>query len=359
MNKKLLSVIVIAVVLIATIVTISSCTNDGQTVIPHLHTYEKVDVTAPTCIAKGYTTYQCSACGHQIRREFVDINESNHFWRHSHTIEATCSEYGYDVQKCEYCGINQYVNFTKPVHVMDNGEVIMEECNGKIVIGYTCKICGIYSETVEDTFATEDGNVAHRCDNLIVVAATDNRSGYSVYECDCHRYSLEKFDFVAPHNAKWFTFETFTNYSKGETLECSVRGQMSISDEHIVIPYDYMGSPVTEIAISAFQYATNLKSITVPHNIVYIGDHAFYNATKLEKIIYEGTISQWKAMAKKFGANWAPSNAVDSPASVADALENDYFYIECSDGRLYMDGSILLNHENANERFIPARITVK
>lgn len=360
MNKKLFAIIIIAVLLIATIVTLSACDEKEQTITDHLCTYTKVDVTAPTCISRGYTTYKCSSCGYQIRRDFVDIDETKHFWKYSHTIDPTCVEYGYDVHKCEYCGDNRYLNLTKPVHVINDGEVVMEECNGKIVVGYTCNICGVYNEQIKDVFeSAENGTVAHRCDNLVTVPASDNRSGYDVYECDCHRYSSEKTNFVAPHNAKYFTFEVFTNYSKGEVLECSVRGKMSISDTHITIPYDYMGVPVTEIAISAFQYATNLKSITIPHNVVYIGAFAFYNATELEKIVYEGTITQWKTIMKNFGDNWAPSNATTSPTSARDALANDYFYIECSDGRLYMDGSILLDHGNVDERFIPVRINIK
>ena len=53
---------------------------------------------------------------------------------------------------------------------------------------------------------------------------------------------------------------------------------------------------VTSIGGSAFRSCTSLTSVTIGNSVTSIGDYVFKNCEKLEKIVYTGTLSQWRAI---------------------------------------------------------------
>ncbi|MBO5907407.1 MAG: leucine-rich repeat domain-containing protein [Clostridia bacterium] len=54
--------------------------------------------------------------------------------------------------------------------------------------------------------------------------------------------------------------------------------------EEIVIPSTYEGKSVSQILEKGFSGCSNLKYITIPQSITFIGDYAFEDCSKLEKI---------------------------------------------------------------------------
>ena len=70
----------------------------------HTHSY-KSTVTAPTCTAKGYTTYQCS-CGDSYRDNYTEaLGHSYGDW--VTTREATTEEEGQQTRTCSRCGATE------------------------------------------------------------------------------------------------------------------------------------------------------------------------------------------------------------------------------------------------------------
>lgn len=70
----------------------------------HTHSY-KSTVTAPTCTAKGYTTYQCS-CGDNYRDNYTEaLGHSYGDW--VTTREATTEEEGQQTRTCSRCGATE------------------------------------------------------------------------------------------------------------------------------------------------------------------------------------------------------------------------------------------------------------
>lgn len=59
---------------------------------------------------------------------------------------------------------------------------------------------------------------------------------------------------------------------------------------------------VPSIENAAFAYCDSLTEVTIPASVTSIGAHAFYRCPSLEKIIFEGTKEQWKAVDK--GSKW-------------------------------------------------------
>lgn len=63
---------------------------------------------------------------------------------------------------------------------------------------------------------------------------------------------------------------------------------MYLSEEcDVVIPSEYNGLPVTEIAPLVFWNPEYLKSLTIPATVTYICDYAFSDCTNLERVIFE------------------------------------------------------------------------
>lgn len=89
-------------------------------------------------------------------------------------------------------------------------------------------------------------------------------------------------------------------------------------EEALVVP-----EGITAINKYAF-YANNISSISIPQSLIEIGESAFIACGELEKIYYDGTISQWNLIV--LGENWKDK-------------ERDYT-IYCTDGTIAKDGTI-------------------
>ncbi len=68
------------------------------------HLYD-VTVHAPTCIADGYTGYECQYCGFGTKSNFVSHEGITHVWERStkHDVQATCAKEGYTAEYCPLC----------------------------------------------------------------------------------------------------------------------------------------------------------------------------------------------------------------------------------------------------------------
>ena len=83
----------------------------------HVHDYKAV-VTAPTCIAAGYTTYTCT-CGDSYKDEIVPALGHNY---NTVVTDPSCVENGYTTYTCTRCG-DEYVDNEKAAlgHVFKDG----------------------------------------------------------------------------------------------------------------------------------------------------------------------------------------------------------------------------------------------
>ena len=144
------------------------------------HSYTAA-VTAPTCTEKGYTTYTCTACGdHYTANEVAALG---------HDYEAvvtapTCTEDGYTTYTCRNCGDRRTGHV---VSVLGHSYECTENGNDRI---YTCTRCGdTYTEailpTVEVklqpgetyTFHTEDAAVTESADPAVAATTIEALSG--------------------------------------------------------------------------------------------------------------------------------------------------------------------------------------
>ena len=174
----------------------------------HIHSYQEVSRTAPTCTEDGVTTYRCETCGDTY-------TETTPATGHSYTAAVTaptCTEKGYTTYTCTACGDHytanevaalghDYAETTVPATCTENGSVT-----------HTCTRCGnSYTETLPATghtytvsgseaTCTEGGKTVHTCTvcgdtytettparghdyKAVVTAPTCTEKGYTTYTC--------------------------------------------------------------------------------------------------------------------------------------------------------------------------------
>ena len=152
------------------------------------HAYEAV-VTAPTCTAKGYTTYTCSACGDSyVADETEMVAHTPAAAVVENRVESTCTAAGsYDeVVYCSVCN-TELSRETKALALAAHteGAVVVENevaatctAEGSYENVVYCSVCN--TELSRDTVTVD--KVAHDYD-AVVTAPTCTEEGYTTYTC--------------------------------------------------------------------------------------------------------------------------------------------------------------------------------
>ena len=162
-----------------------------------VHEYTDI-VTAPTCTAKGYTTYTC-ACGESYKDNYV--NALGHdFGEWAAQVEATCTEAGTDIRFCSRCDAIETRGVKALGHDWSEWETIKDRtCTEK---GEQQRICGRCGETETKELSPSGHSLWNGmctiCGNLVEpdehehlfsvkekVEATCTADGYTIYVCKC------------------------------------------------------------------------------------------------------------------------------------------------------------------------------
>ena len=231
----------------------------------HVHSYQEVSRTAPTCTEDGVTTYRCETCGDTY-------TETTPATGHSYTAAVTtptCTEKGYTTYTCTVCGDHytanevaalghDYAETTVPATCTENGSVT-----------HTCTRCGnSYTETLPATghtytvsgseaTCTEGGKTVHTCTvcgdtytettpalghdyKAVVTSPTCTEKGYTTYTCKrCgEHYTADEVaalghDYKAVVTAPTCTEKGYTTYT------CKRCGDHYTADEVAALGHDY------------------------------------------------------------------------------------------------------------------------
>ena len=191
------------------------------------HSYTAA-VTAPTCTEKGYTTYPCTACGdHYTANEVAALG---HDYAET-TVPATCTENGSVTHTCTRCG-NSYTETlpaTGHTYTVSGSEATCTE-GGKTV--HTCTVCG-------DTYTETTPALGHDY-KAVVTAPTCTEKGYTTYTCKrCgDTYTADEVaalghDYKAVVTAPTCTEKGYTTYT------CATCGDHYTADEVAARGHDY------------------------------------------------------------------------------------------------------------------------
>ena len=191
------------------------------------HSYTAA-VTAPTCTEKGYTTYTCTACGdHYTANEVAALG---HDYAET-TVPATCTENGSVTHTCTRCG-NSYTETlpaTGHTYTVSGSEATCTE-GGKTV--HTCTVCG-------DTYTETTPALGHDY-KAVVTSPTCTEKGYTTYTCKrCgDHYTADEVaarghDYKAVVTAPTCTEDGYTTYT------CRNCGDHYTADEVAALGHDY------------------------------------------------------------------------------------------------------------------------
>lgn len=113
---------------------------DSITIPTEGHNYE-TEITEPTCMARGYTTYTCTKCGDSYIGDYVNAIEHN-FGEWVVTKAATCIETGIETRYCSYDSTHTE---TRPIDKIDHCyryQVVIEPtCTSPGQGVYICENC--------------------------------------------------------------------------------------------------------------------------------------------------------------------------------------------------------------------------
>ena len=187
------------------------------------HSYETT-VTAPTCTAKGYTTYTCSKCGDSYTGDETQATDhSLGDW--VQTKEPTCSAKGKEKRECVNCDYFETREVDTVAHSYET-TVTAPTCTAKGYTTYTCSKCGD-SYTGDETQATD-----HSLGDWVQTKEpTCSAKGEEKRECaNCDYFETREVDTVAHSYKSTVTAPTCT--AKGyTTYTCSKCGDSYTGDE--------------------------------------------------------------------------------------------------------------------------------
>ena len=137
------------------------------------HTLEVTTVVAPTCTEQGYTVYTCTACGDEVKADFVPA--TGHSYEAS-VVAPTCEKDGYTNHVCSVCGDSYRDNYVDAAGHQYTDTVTAPTCTASGYTTHTCSVCG---HSYVDSIVPATG---HSYD-AVVTAPTCTASGYTTHTC--------------------------------------------------------------------------------------------------------------------------------------------------------------------------------
>ena len=138
----------------------------------HVHSYQEVSRTAPTCTGDGVTTYRCETCGDTY-------TETTPATGHSYTAAVTaptCTEKGYTTYTCATCGDTYTADEVAALGHDYKAVVTSPTCTEKGYTTYTCTTCG-------DHYTADEVAALGHDYEAVVTAPTCTEDGYTTYTC--------------------------------------------------------------------------------------------------------------------------------------------------------------------------------
>ena len=146
------------------------------------------EVTVPTCLEEGYTTFRCSACDEYVKGNIVSA--LGHDLIHHEAKAPTCTEIGWDAyDTCARCDYSTYVEISALDHDLIHHEAKAPNCTE---IGWdaydTCTRC-------KYTTYVEKPALGHTYGESTVVKPGYKQEGYTFHTCEVCG-NEEKYDII-------------------------------------------------------------------------------------------------------------------------------------------------------------------
>ena len=249
------------------------CTDCGGSITERLpiasHEYES-ETILPTCTENGYTLYECIWCGDGYRDD--ETEALGHSYGEWETVaSAGCESAGEEVRTCVRCD-DVETRETEPLGHDYEAEIVEPACTEN---GYTLYSCGLCGHTYKDN-ATEP--LGHDYEVTETEGTVDSPSvkHYKCRRCG-YEYTEEGESLPATSGIIYVLSESGAYYS--------VTGiEAGIYADELIIPDEYNGLPVYEIADGAFEGNTDIVSVQMGAGLHGIGERAFAGCANLKTV---------------------------------------------------------------------------
>ena len=236
---------------------------------PLSHDYE-AEIVEPACTENGYTLYECVRCGDGYKDD--ETEALGHSYGEWETVaSAGCESAGEEVRTCARCD-DVETRKTEPLGHDYEAEVVEPACTEG---GYTLYSCGLCGHTYKDN-ATEP--LGHDYEVTETEGTVDSPSvkHYKCRRCG-YEYTEEGESLPATSGIIYELSESGAYYS--------VTGiEAGIYADELIIPDEYNGLPVYEIANGAFEGNTDIVSVQMGAGLHGIGERAFAGCANLKTV---------------------------------------------------------------------------
>ena len=233
------------------------------------HDYE-TEIVEPACTENGYTLYECIWCGDGYRDD--ETEALGHSYGEWETVaSAGCESAGEEVRTCVRCD-DVETRETEPLGHDYEAEIVEPACTEN---GYTLYSCGLCGHTYKDN-ATEP--LGHDYEVTETEGTVDSPSvkHYKCRRCG-YEYTEEGESLPATSGIIYVLSESGAYYS--------VTGiEAGIYADELIIPDEYNGLPVYEIADGAFEGNTDIVSVQMGAGLHGIGERAFAGCANLKTV---------------------------------------------------------------------------
>ena len=177
------------------------------------HTLEVTTVVAPTCTEQGYTVYTCTACGDEVKADFVPA--TGHSYEAS-VVAPTCEKDGYTNHVCSVCGDSYRDNYVDAAGHQYTLTVTAPTCTAA---GYTTHLCSVCGHSYVDSIVPATG---HSYEDT-VTAPTCTAAGYTTHTCSvCGDSYIDTIVPATGHDYVWQITRVPTCTAEGvKTFTCS------------------------------------------------------------------------------------------------------------------------------------------
>ncbi len=233
------------------------------------HDYE-AEIVEPTCTENGYTLHKCGLCGYSYKDNATEPLGHNYGgW--TVNVPAECESAGEEIRTCGCCG-NVEMRETEPLGHDYEAEIVEPTCTEG---GYTLHKCGLCGHTYKDN-ATEP--LGHDYEVTETEGTVDSPSvkHYKCRRCG-YEYTEEGESLPATSGIIYELSESGAYYS--------VTGiEAGIYADELIIPDEYNGLPVCEIADGAFEGNADIVSVQMGAGLHRIGERAFADCINLKTV---------------------------------------------------------------------------
>ena len=238
--------------------------------------------------------------------DYRDLGSHTHEMVYSHSVEATCDNWGMDIYQCSGCVYTEEHYTTEPLgHEHQAVGTIDPTCTDYGYVVYECVRCG------DSYYSAEIDMLGHDYVRSVFADPTCTEAGYGYYRCS--RCQDERVEADTPALGHSYVGgictrcgaagESIASGTCGENLTWVLTedGTLTISGTGSMYDFEYMETPwysylgdisavviqdgITRVGNNAFREGVNITTVTLSDSITEIGAWAFMGAEKLTGIV--------------------------------------------------------------------------